>query len=153
MKLNTNPVRGTVDYLPKEMEVISYAKNVILETYKKNGFLEIKTPILENLDLLTSGDSGDNQKLMFKTIKRGHDLDLTKENLSVADITEEGLRYDLTVPLVRCFANNREKLPFPFKSISFTSATSTFWVILASMPKLTFWFQGLKPMNILALTD
>ena len=122
MKLNTNPVRGTVDYLPKEMEVISYAKNIILETYKKNGFLEIKTPILENLDLLTSGDSGDNQKLMFKTVKRGHDLDLTKENLSVADITEEGLRYDLTVPLVRCFANNREKLPFPFKSIQIDEA-------------------------------
>ena len=76
----------------------------------------------ENLDLLTSGDSGDNQKLMFKTIKRGHDLDLTKENLSVADITEEGLRYDLTVPLVRCFANNREKLPFPFKSIQIDEA-------------------------------
>lgn len=122
MKLNTNPVRGTVDYLPKEMEVISYAKNIILETYKKNGFLEIKTPILENLDLLTSGDSGDNQKLMFKTVKRGHDLNLTKENLSVTDITEEGLRYDLTVPLVRCFANNREKLPFPFKAIQIDEA-------------------------------
>lgn len=122
MKFNTNPVRGTVDYLPSEMEVISYAKGIILETYKKNGFLEIKTPILENLDLLTSGDSGDNQKLMFKTIKRGNSLDLTKPNLTVADITEEGLRYDLTVPLVRCFANNREKLPYPFKSIQIDEA-------------------------------
>ena len=122
MNFNTNLVRGTVDYLPSEMEVISYAKGIILETYKKNGFLEIKTPILENLDLLTSGDSGDNQKLMFKTIKRGNSLDLTKPNLTVADITEEGLRYDLTVPLVRCFANNREKLPYPFKSIQIDEA-------------------------------
>lgn len=117
MKLSTTPVRGTVDYLPTEMEVKSYAERVILETYKQNGFLQIKTPILENIDLLTNGDSGDNQKLMFKTIKRGDKLDLSKPNLTENDIVEEGLRYDLTVPLVRFFANNREKLPAPFKAI------------------------------------
>lgn len=117
MKFNTSPVRGTVDYLPSEMEVRSYAEKVILETYKQNGFLQIKTPILENLDLLTNGDSGDNQKLMFKTIKRGEKLDLSKPNLKESDIVEEGLRYDLTVPLVRFFANNKEKLPYPFKAI------------------------------------
>ena len=117
MKFNTSPVRGTVDYLPSEMEVRSYAENVILETYKQNGFLQIKTPILESLDLLTNGDSGDNQKLMFKTVKRGDKLDLSKPNLTEKDIVEEGLRYDLTVPLVRFFANNREKLPTPFKAI------------------------------------
>ena len=105
MKFSTNPVRGTVDYMPREMEVRTYAEKIILDTYKKNGFLQIKTPILENLDLLTSGDSGDNQKLMFKTIKRGGQLDLTKPNLTEKDITEEGLRYDLTVPLVRFFSN------------------------------------------------
>lgn len=122
MKFNTNPVRGTVDYLPSEMEVRSYAEKIILETYKQNGFLQIKTPILENLSLLTNGDSGDNQKLMFKTVKRGADLDLTKSNLTEADIVEEGLRYDLTVPLVRFFSNNREKLPFPFKAIQIDEA-------------------------------
>ncbi|MBP3582095.1 MAG: ATP phosphoribosyltransferase regulatory subunit, partial [Clostridia bacterium] len=117
MKFSTSPVRGTVDYLPSEMEVKSYAERVILETYKQNGFLQIKTPILENLDLLTNGDSGDNQKLMFKTIKRGEKLDLAKPDLKESDIVEEGLRYDLTVPLVRLFANNKEKLPIPFKAI------------------------------------
>lgn len=117
MKFDTNPVRGTVDYLPAEMDIRSYAEQVILKTYKKNGFLQIKTPILENLNLLTSGDSGDNQKLMFKTVKRGDKLDLTKPNLTENDIVEEGLRYDLTVPLVRFFINNREKLPTPFKAI------------------------------------
>lgn len=117
MKFSTKPVRGTVDYLPSEMEVRSYAERIILETYKQNGFLQIKTPILENLDLLTNGDSGDNQKLMFKTIKRGDKLDLSKPNLSENDIVEEGLRYDLTVPLVRFFADNKEKLPYPFKAI------------------------------------
>ena len=117
MKFDTNPVRGTVDYLPAEMDIRSYAEQIILKTYKKNGFLQIKTPILESLNLLTSGDSGDNQKLMFKTIKRGDKLDLTKPDLKEKDIVEEGLRYDLTVPLVRCFINNREKLPVPFKAI------------------------------------
>ena len=117
MKLSTTPVRGTVDYLPSEMEVRSYAERIILETYKENGFLQIKTPILESLELLTNGDSGDNQKLMFKTVKRGDKLDLSKPNLTENDIVEEGLRYDLTVPLVRFFANNKEKLPYPFKAI------------------------------------
>lgn len=122
MKFNTNPVRGTVDYLPVEMEVRDRAEQIILETYKENGFLHIKTPILENLELLTNGDEGDNQKLMFKTIKRGASLDLTKPNLSEADIVEEGLRYDLTVPLVRFFSNNREHLPYPFKAIQIDEA-------------------------------
>ena len=122
MKFDTNPVRGTVDYLPSEMDIRAYAEQIILKTYKQNGFLQIKTPILENLDLLTSGDSGDNQKLMFKTIKRGDKLDLSKPNLTEKDIVEEGLRYDLTVPLVRFFINNREKLPVPFKAIQIDEA-------------------------------
>lgn len=122
MKFNTNPVRGTVDYMPREMEMRSYAEKIILDTYKQNGFLQIKTPILENLDLLTNGDSGDNQKLMFKTVKRGGQLDLSKPNLTEKDIVEEGLRYDLTVPLVRFFSNNKEKLPYPFKAIQIDEA-------------------------------
>lgn len=122
MKFDTNPVRGTVDYLPAEMDVRNYAEQIILKTYKQNGFLQIKTPILESLNLLTSGDSGDNQKLMFKTVKRGDKLDLTKPNLTENDIVEEGLRYDLTVPLVRFFINNREKLPTPFKAIQIDEA-------------------------------
>ena len=122
MKFDTNPVRGTVDYLPSEMDVRSYAEQIILKTYKQNGFLQIKTPVLESLNLLTSGDSGDNQKLMFKTVKRGDKLDLSKPNLTENDIVEEGLRYDLTVPLVRFFINNREKLPVPFKAIQIDEA-------------------------------
>ena len=67
--------------------------------------------------LLNSSDGGDNLKLMFKTVKRGDKLDLTKNNLTEADIVEEGLRYDLTVPLARFYANNKEFLPNPFKAI------------------------------------
>lgn len=117
MKINTNPVRGTVDYLPLEMEVRQMAIDNILKTFKDNGFLQVKTPILESLSNLTTGDSGDNQKLMFKTVKRGEKLDLSKPNLTEADIVEEGLRYDLTVPLARLYAGNKEKLITPFKTI------------------------------------
>ena len=116
-KIKTSPVKGTNDILPKEMEIRQRAIDIILRTFQNNGFLYVKTPILENLEILTKGDSGDNQKLMFKTVKRGNKLDLTKENLQEKDIVEEGLRYDLTVPLSRLFANNREKLPIPFKAI------------------------------------
>ena len=117
MKINTNPVKGTIDYLPADMEIRQQAINKILATFKAHGFLQVKTPILENLEWLTHGDSGDNQKLMFKTVKRGEKLNLSKPNLTEADIVEEGLRYDLTVPLARLYAGNREQLVSPFKAI------------------------------------
>lgn len=117
MKLNVNPVRGTKDYLPTEMEVRQNIINIILDNYKQNGFQHIKTPILENIDLLNGGDSGDNQKLMFKTIKRGEKLNLSDPNLTENSLCEEGLRYDLTVPLVRFYSKNRNNLSSPFKSI------------------------------------
>lgn len=117
MKVNTNPVRGTYDYAPKQAELREVVRQKILNCYQKNGFSLIQTPILENLSLLNSSDGGDNLRLMFKTVKRGDKLDLSKPNLTENDITEEGLRYDLTVPLARFYANNREKLPNPFKAI------------------------------------
>lgn len=117
MKLSTDPIRGTQDFLPKESSLRSEVTQIILDNFQQNGFMQVKTPILENLNLLLGSDGGDNLKLMFKTIKRGEKLDLSKPNLTEKDIVEEGLRYDLTVPLVRLFCNNREKLPIPFKAI------------------------------------
>lgn len=114
---NFNPIRGTYDYLPKEARLREYVRATILNSYQENGYNLIDTPILESLDFLNSSEGGDNLRLMFKTIKRGEKLDLTKENLTIDDITEEGLRYDLTVPLARMYSNNREKLPTPFKTI------------------------------------
>ncbi|MFQ6724323.1 MAG: histidine--tRNA ligase [Clostridia bacterium] len=116
MKVVT-PVRGTYDYAPVEAENREIIKQKILSSYQDNGFSLIETPVLENLSLLDSSDGGDNLKLMFKTIKRGAQLDLTKPNLTEKDIVEEGLRYDLTVPLARFYAGNRENLPNPFKAI------------------------------------
>lgn len=118
-KIKTTPVKGTNDILPKDCELRQTVINKILEVYKKNGFLQVQTPILENPSLLTLGDTGDNQKMMFKTIKRGAKLNfaLEKSNLTESDLVEEGLRYDLTVPLSRMYAGNKETLPLPFKSI------------------------------------
>lgn len=114
---NFSPIRGTNDYMPKEAKIREIVRQKILASYQNNGYNLISTPILENLELLNMSDGGDNLKLMFKTVKRGDKLDLTKENLTINDIVEEGLRYDLTVPLARFYANNREKLPNPFKAI------------------------------------
>lgn len=114
---NFSPIRGTNDYMPKEAKIREIVRQKILTSYQNNGYNLISTPILENLELLNMSDGGDNLKLMFKTVKRGDKLDLTKENLTEADIVEEGLRYDLTVPLARFYANNREKLATPFKAI------------------------------------
>ncbi len=114
---NIQPVRGTYDYPPIEAESREAIKQKILRSYQDNGFSLIDTPILENLSLLDSSEGGDNLRLMFKTIKRGAQLDLTKPNLCEKDIAEEGLRYDLTVPLARFYSINKELLPNPFKSI------------------------------------
>ncbi len=119
---NFSPIRGTSDYLPKEAKIREIVRSKILESYQNNGYNLITTPILENLELLNMSEGGDNLKLMFKTIKRGEKLNLNKENLCEADLVEEGLRYDLTVPLARFYANNREKLPTPFKAIQIDSA-------------------------------
>ena len=114
---NFNPIRGTNDYLPRDAKIREIVKQKILSSYQSNGYNLISTPILESLDYLNSSEGGDNLRLMFKTVKRGDKLNLTKENLTEADVVEEGLRYDLTVPLARFYANNREKLPNPFKAI------------------------------------
>ncbi len=117
MKKSTAPVRGTNDYLPKEMAVREYVRQTILKTYKSYGFMQISAPILEDINNLLGSDGGDNEKLMYKVLKRGEKLDLTKPNLTELDIIDIGLRYDLTVPMVRLFCNNQNSLPLPFKSV------------------------------------
>lgn len=115
--MNYNPIRGTNEYLPKVAKTREIVREKILKSYQNNGYNLISTPVLEHLDLLNMSDGGDNLKLIFKTIKRGDKLDLTKPDLAEKDIVEEGLRYDLTVPLARFYANNKDKLPNPFKAI------------------------------------
>lgn len=117
MKISTQPVRGTKDFLPKEMEIRDFVRSRIEESYKSFGFQKINTPIMEDIERLNKSDGGENLSMIFKLMKRGQKLDLTKENLSEDDLVDSGLRYDLTMPLTRYFANNRQFLNMPFKSI------------------------------------
>ncbi len=116
MALNKKPVTGMKEILPEEMQVRDYVISVIKETYKRFGFTSIETPCVESISNLCSKQGGDNEKLIFKILKRG-------EKLNVADATTEeevvdsGLRYDLTVPLVRFYSNNAASLPSPFKAL------------------------------------
>ncbi|MBF7096014.1 histidine--tRNA ligase [Alkalibacter mobilis] len=116
MAKNSNPVRGTRDILPDEMEIRDRLESKILDTYVKHGFQRIETPALESLDLLLDSEGGENLKMLFTILKRGEKLDLHSE-ASVTDICDIGLRYDLTLPLSRFYSNNQQKLSMPFKSI------------------------------------
>lgn len=115
---DSNPQKGMRDLLPKEVELRNFVSGSILDVYKKYGFSQIETPSLEDINLLSNGEGGENEKMLFKILKRGEKLDLsTKENEnSLADM---GLRYDLTVPLCRFYANNKAQLPQIFKVIQF----------------------------------
>ena len=116
MALIKNPVTGMKDILPAEMEIRDYCISVIKKTYAEFGFQSIETPCVENIENLTSKQGGDNEKLIFKILKRGEKLKLESAK-SEADLVDGGLRYDLTVPLVRYFANHQNELPMPFKAL------------------------------------
>ncbi len=113
--MRTQPVRGTIDYLPEEAELRSAMQNIILKTYEKYGYNRVETPILEDVENLDKSDGGENLNLIFKILKRGEKL--AKAMADGDELADLGLRYDLTLPLVRYFANNKEKLGTPFKAI------------------------------------
>jgi len=116
MALVKKPVTGMKEIMPKEMEIRDYVQNVIKETYRSFGFTSIETPCLEDINNLCSKQGGENEKLIFKVLKRGEKLNLETAK-SEADLTDMGLRYDLTVPLVRFYSNNANQLPSPFKAL------------------------------------
>jgi len=116
MALSKKPVTGMKDILPAEMQIRDYVINVIKSTYAQFGFTSIETPCVENIANLSNKQGGENEKLIFKILKRGEKLNLetAKEEM---DVTDSGLRYDLTVPLVRFYSNNAANLPSPFKAL------------------------------------
>lgn len=116
MALNKKPVTGMKDILPGEMEIRDYVIDQIKETYKSFGFTPIETPAMESIANLTNKQGGDNEKLIFKVMKRGEKLNFA-EAASPEDLVDAGMRYDLTVPLVRFYANHANELPKPFKAI------------------------------------
>ncbi len=116
MALNKKPVTGMKDILPKEMQIRDYVIGVIKETYAKFGFCSMETPCVESIENLSSKQGGENEKLIFKILKRGEKLNLETAQTE-ADLVDGGLRYDLTVPLVRYYSNHAGELPSPFKAL------------------------------------
>ncbi|MDE6218969.1 MAG: histidine--tRNA ligase [Lachnospiraceae bacterium] len=116
MALNKKPVNGMKDILPEEMQIRDYVMKVIRETYGKFGFTPIETPCMENIENLSSKQGGENEKLIFKVLKRGAQLNLETAKAE-ADVVDFGMRYDLTVPLVRYYSNHANELPSPFKAL------------------------------------
>ncbi|MFZ4117956.1 MAG: histidine--tRNA ligase [Rhodoluna sp.] len=118
MAKDINPPRGMRDFLPAEKAKRESVLGVIKGVYSSFGFQEVETPALENLDRLTSGQGGDNEKLAYRVMKRGAELDSALESLESVDVLADlGLRFDLTVPLTRFYATNRSSLPTVFKAI------------------------------------
>ena len=116
MALKKKPVTGMKDMLPREMEIRDYVIHMIKETYKSFGFSSMETPCVEHIDNLLSKQGGENEKLIFKILKRGEKLKL-EEAKTEADLVDGGLRYDLTLPLSRYYSNNANELPSPFKAL------------------------------------
>ncbi|MCI8327780.1 MAG: histidine--tRNA ligase [Lachnospiraceae bacterium] len=116
MALKKKPVNGMKDILPQEMQIRDYVIDVIKETYGRFGFTSIETPCLEDIGNLSSKQGGENEKLIFKVLKRGEKLNLETAKTDL-DVVDMGLRYDLTVPLVRYYSNNANDLPSPFKAL------------------------------------
>lgn len=115
--MKQTPVKGTCDYLPSEMNVRDRMQQIILDTYKSCGYMHISTPILEDIENLNKSDGGDNLNLIFKIQKRGDKFENAIEQKDFDNLCDLGLRYDLTLPLSRFYANNRDKLLTPFKCI------------------------------------
>ncbi len=116
MALSKKPMTGMKDIMPDEMKVRNYVKRVIEETYLSYGFSQIETPVVENIQNLTNKQGGENEKLIFKILKRGEKLNLETAETEM-DLVDGGLRYDLTVPLVRFYSKNANELPTPFKAL------------------------------------
>ncbi len=116
MELKKKPVTGMKDIPIREMEIRNYLMQQIRETYTSFGFTQIETPCVEHIENLNSKQGGENEKLIFQILKRGEKLRLA-EARTAADLVDSGLRYDLTVPLCRYYANNAASLPAPFKAL------------------------------------
>lgn len=120
MAMVKKPVTGMKDILPEEMKIRDYLIGLIKETYRSYGFTPMETPCVENIENLSSKQGGENEKLIFRILKRGEKLNLETATCA-EDLVDSALRYDLTVPLARYYSNNMSKLPSPFKALQIGS--------------------------------
>ncbi len=110
-------VKGMRDILPAEMEVREYLLARLKAVYTSFGYTPIETPCMERIENLTNKQGGENEKLIFKVLKRGEKLAEAVDTTNPDDLCDAGMRYDLTVPLSRYYANNGGSLPAPFKAL------------------------------------
>ncbi|MCR5602703.1 MAG: ATP phosphoribosyltransferase regulatory subunit, partial [Lachnospiraceae bacterium] len=120
MGLTKKPVTGMKDILPEEMIIRDYVTGLVKETYRSFGFKPIETPCVEHIENLCSKQGGENEKLIFKIMKRGEKLDIGNAK-DENDLADSGLRYDLTLPLSRYYASHANELPSPFKALQIGS--------------------------------
>jgi len=120
--MKTNTVKGMNDYLPADADLRDYLQSTIMRVYKANGFNRIITPIIEDIENLEKSEGGENLNLMFKILKRGEKLNKAIAAQKLDELSDMGLRYDLTLPLSRYIANNRAKIMMPFKCIQIDRA-------------------------------
>ncbi len=114
--MNKKPVNGMRDILPTEMEIRDYVIGLVKETYKAFGFTPMETPCVESIENLSGKQGGENEKLVFKIMKRGEKLKI-ENGKTENELADSGLRYDLTMPLARFYANHQAELPKPFKAL------------------------------------
>lgn len=117
MQVSTKPVKGTRDFNPVDAALREHVKDVILQSYRSFGFNQIETPVMENIDILQNAEGGENLSMLFKVLKRGEKLKLDGSIANENDLVDYGLRFDLTLPLARFYANTHTTLPKPFKTI------------------------------------
>ena len=116
MKIDNSPARGMRDLLPADVAVRDHVLESIFAVYRRFGYQRIETPALENIERLSSGEGGDNEKLIFEVLRRGLPPEVPP-GTPLRELVDLGLRYDLTVPLTRFYGNNHASLPMPFRSL------------------------------------
>src|SRR6266581_1543380 len=116
MKIDNSPARGMRDLLPADVAVRDHVLESISAVYRRYGYQRIETPALENIARLSSGEGGDNEKLIFEVLRRGLPPEVPA-GTPLRELVDLGLRYDLTVPLTRFYGNNHASLPMPFRSL------------------------------------
>jgi len=115
--------KGTRDFGPEEVSKRNYIINIIKSVYELYGYQPLETPVMENLTTLMGKYGEEGDKLLFKILNSGDylkdvDADIIQDknaNKLLSQISEKGLRYDLTVPFARYVVMNQNELSFPFK--------------------------------------
>lgn len=117
--------KGTRDFNPAEVMRRRYILQIIESVFQRYGFMPIETPAMENLTTLEGKYGAEGDKLLFRIINSGDAFKTIREqhaqtkmadmHFQSGDISEKGLRYDLTVPFARYVVMHRNEITFPFK--------------------------------------